>query len=70
MARRKKLSPEFIKEHGGDRHGPPDEHRARFPDGRVGSHSSLATPEHGKALLSTACKAVARDYQAFVEGRD
>ena len=61
-----KLSPEFIREHAGDKHGPPDEHRADFPDGRVGSHSSLARPEHGKRLLDAASKAVAEDFNAFV----
>ncbi len=62
------LSPEYIAEHAGDRHGPPDEHRARFPDGRVGSHSALAKPEHGRALLEAAEIAVAEDYAAFVGG--
>ncbi|MEX3009995.1 creatininase family protein [Hoeflea sp. TYP-13] len=61
-----KLTPEFIKAHAGDRHGPADEHRSRFPDGRVGSHSSLATPEQGRALFEAASKAVAEDYAAFV----
>ena len=60
-----KLSPGFIAAHAGDRHGPPDEHRAQFPDGRVGSHSALATPDHGKQLLHTAAQAVAEDFQAF-----
>ena len=62
------LSPEYIAAHSGDRHGPPDEHRARFPDGRVGSHSALATPEHGRALLKAAEIAVAADYAEFVGG--
>ena len=61
-----KLSAEFIRAHAGDRHGPPDEHRAEFPDGRVGSHSALARPEHGQALLAAAIDAVARDYRAFL----
>ena len=56
------LSAEFIKAHAGDRHGPADEHRAAFPDGRVGSHSALATPDHGRALLSAAIDAAAKDY--------
>lgn len=64
-----KLTPAFVQAHAGDRHGPPDEHRAQFPDGRVGSHSSLATPEHGRALFDAACAAVAKDYRAFVEDR-
>ena len=61
-----KLSADFIREHAGDRHGPPDEHRRDFPDGRVGSHSALARPEHGRALLDAASKAVAQDYKAWI----
>ncbi len=62
-----KLSPAFIKEHAGDRHGPPDQHRRQFPDGRVGSHSALATPEHGRALVAAAEQAVAGDYADFLD---
>ncbi len=57
-----KLSARYIQTHAGDRHGPPDEHRRRFPDGRVGSHSALADPAHGDALLAAAIEAVADDY--------
>jgi creatinine amidohydrolase len=63
----KKLTPEFVKAHAGDKHGPPDEHRAEFPDGRVGSHSSLAKPEHGQRLLHAAAKALADDFLSFVK---
>jgi creatinine amidohydrolase len=63
----RKLSAEFIKAHSGDRHGPPDQHRAAFPDGRVGSHSALATPEQGRELLDAAVAAVADDYLAFAK---
>lgn len=59
------LSPEFIKTHAGDRHGPPDDHRAAFPDGRVGSHSALATPEIGDELLSVAALAIAEEFSEF-----
>jgi creatinine amidohydrolase len=61
----KKLTTDYIKDHAGDRHGPPGQHRADFPDGRVGSHSALARPEHGHALLKAAAGAVARDYQQW-----
>lgn len=53
-----RLSIEYIREHGGDRHGPPDRHRRDFPDGRVGSHSALARPEHGERLFTAAVAAV------------
>jgi len=59
------LTQDFIKAHAGDRHGPADEHRAQFPDGRVGSHSSLARPEHGAELLRLASEAVAADFEEF-----
>ena len=62
-----KLDAEFIAAHAGDRHGPPDEHRRQFPDGRVGSHSSLARPEHGQRLLEAAAAAATQDYLAFLE---
>ena len=60
------LSADYIAAHAGDQHGAPDEHRRRFPDGRVGSHSALATPEHGAALLAAAVGAVGDDYARFV----
>ncbi|MEM1160315.1 MAG: creatininase family protein [Pseudomonadota bacterium] len=63
-----RLTPEFIAAHAGDRHGPPEQHRAEFPDGRVGSHSALARPEHGEALLDAAADSVAADYTEFVGG--
>ena len=62
-----KLSAQFIKDHAGDRHGSPKKHRNNFPDGRVGSHSALAKPEHGRKLLQAAAEAVAQDYLKFVK---
>ncbi|PUB15665.1 creatininase family protein [Yoonia sediminilitoris] len=62
----RKLTADYIKAHAGDKHGAPDAHRRDFPDGRVGSHSGLARPEHGTRLLETAAKEVAADYLAFV----
>lgn len=61
-----KLTADFIAAHAGDRHGPPDQHRRDFPDGRVGSHSALATPGHGQQLLAAASAAVADDYLSFM----
>jgi len=65
-----KLSRDFITAHAGDRHGPPDEHRAQFPDGRVGSHSALAKPEHGQRILEAAAKATARDIVDFTNASE
>lgn len=59
------LPPGYARDHAGDRHGPPGEHRRDFPDGRVGSHSALARPEQGAELLAAAAAAVAADYRAF-----
>lgn len=58
----RRLDADYIRTHAGDRHGAPDAHRRNFPDGRVGSHSALATPEQGIALLTAAATAVAQDY--------
>ncbi|WP_146343841.1 creatininase family protein [Phaeobacter marinintestinus] len=60
-----KLSLDFIRAHSGDKHGPPDQHRAAFPDGRVGSHSALATPEDGARLLEAAAQSIADEFTAF-----
>ncbi len=60
-----KLSQEFIAAHAGDKHSSPKEHRAQFPDGRVGSHSALARPEYGQALIEAACSAISEDFAAF-----
>jgi creatinine amidohydrolase len=56
-----KLSMDYIRAHSGDRHGPPDEHRAQFPDGRVGSHSALATAGVGQEIIDAAVAALAKD---------
>ena len=63
---REKLSAEYIDAHSGDRHGPPGQHRERFPDGRVGSHSALADPASGRRLIEAAEAALAHDYLQFV----
>ena len=63
----RKLSADYIKQHAGDNHGSADTHRRDFPDGRVGSHSGLARPEHGKELLAAAERAVAKDFIEFCQ---
>ncbi len=60
-----RLDAAFRAAHAGDRHGPPDAHRARFPCGRVGAWSELARPEHGARLLACAVDEAAADIRAF-----
>ncbi len=42
------------------------DYRKRFPDGRIGSDPSLASPEAGKRLFDAAVADLAKDYQAFL----
>ena len=63
----RQLTTEEIKERAGDRHGSPKRHRTEFPDGRVGSHSALAKPDHGARLLDAAAVAVAADFVEFAK---
>lgn len=65
----RKLTAEYVRDHAGDRHGPPDEHRAEFPDGRVGSHSALANPKDGERLLTLAAIAIANEFRSFEQDR-
>jgi creatinine amidohydrolase/Fe(II)-dependent formamide hydrolase-like protein len=43
-----------------------EDYRRAFPDGRIGSDPSQATPEHGKRFYDTAVEEVARDYEKWV----
>lgn len=47
-------------------HGP-DDFRQRHPDGRMGSHPSLATAAHGTSLLDTAAAALSEDLRSFLK---
>ena len=42
-------------------------HRAAFPDGRVGSDSTLSSAAHGDELLATAARELAADYRRFTQ---
>ena len=63
------LTPDFLRDHAGDQHEDAARHRARFPDGRVGSDSALARPEHGQRLLEAAITDAIADYQALMSER-
>jgi creatinine amidohydrolase len=39
--------------------------RRHYPDGRMGSDPSLATPEHGKELYDLAVSSLMKDYLQF-----
>jgi creatinine amidohydrolase len=43
-----------------------DDYRRRFPDGRIGADSSLASVEAGEKLYQAAVEDIARDYEDFV----
>lgn len=52
--------------HAGDNYFDAADYKARFPDGRVISHSALATPEHGERLIAAAVDDLSADFAAFV----
>jgi creatinine amidohydrolase len=43
-----------------------DDYRRRFPDGRIGSDPSQATPEKGERLIAAAAKALVGDFERFM----
>jgi len=43
-----------------------EDFRRHYPDGRMGSHPDLATPEHGKQFYELAVKALSHSYLEFL----
>jgi creatinine amidohydrolase len=43
-----------------------DDYRRLFPDGRIGSDPTLATPEHGRRLVAAAVNDLKEDYRRFL----
>ena len=61
-----KLAEDYYRNFGGDRHYDADHHRRWFPDGRIGSDPSLASPQDGDRLIATAVPEVVADYRRFM----
>jgi creatinine amidohydrolase len=61
-----RIEPALLRDMGGDRHYDAHHHRRRFPDGRIGSDPSLATPEDGARLLALAVQGARADYGRFL----
>jgi creatinine amidohydrolase len=55
--------------HAGDNYYDAADYKARYPDGRVISHSALATREAGEKLIALAADDLARDFEMFVASR-
>ncbi|MDH3715124.1 MAG: creatininase family protein [Gammaproteobacteria bacterium] len=60
------LHDDYYRNFSNDRHYDAEHHRREFPDGRIGSDPSLATPEAGAELLHTVVPEVVADYRNFV----
>jgi creatinine amidohydrolase len=45
--------------------GDAEDYRRLFPDGRIASDPTLASPEHGRRFVETAVKDIAEDYRKF-----
>lgn len=60
------LPSDYYRNFGGDKHYDADHHRRWFPDGRIGSDPSLASPEAGRRLIAAAVPEALADYRAFL----
>jgi creatinine amidohydrolase len=61
------LTAQFIVDHAGDFHPPASQHKAEFPDGRVGADSSLADAEIGARIIKAASTALIEDFRYFMK---
>lgn len=55
--------------HAGDNYFDAADFRMRYPDGRVGSDSALATPEDGQRIIDAAVSGLAEDFEAFCSSK-
>lgn len=67
MEKPRHVADTFYRDFGGDNHFDAADHRRKFPDGRIASDPSLATPEAGKKLIGAAVGDAFADYQAFLD---
>ena len=67
MAPPRQVAADYMRDHAGDDHFDAEDHRRRFPDGRIGSDPSLASPEAGGRLVAAAVADAVADFQAFLE---
>ena len=63
----RQLDAAFLQNHAGDFHPPAKQHKAEFPDGRVGSHSALASPGVGEEIVAAAAAALVDDFNLFMQ---
>ena len=61
------LRPHELQRMAGDSHFDAEHHRARYPDGRIGSAPERATPEAGRRLLELAAAEAAKDVERFFQ---
>lgn len=61
-----RISEKYLRDHPNDDHYDAHHHRDKFPDGRIGSDPSLATPHVGELLVDCAVNEMGEDFQSFL----
>lgn len=66
MSEPEQVDEAYLRDHPSDDHFDAHHHRERFPDGRIGSDPSLASPDAGKRLIDCAVEELGEDFRAFL----